>query len=447
MRVEPPSGDEMDRLLTEMKRNVLDVAGRTPPANRTGIDRVVGAVVTAVLLLGVGSAGAAFAFGILPMAPVSDEVSTDAAPAASEPPARSFPVTTAPPDPGPTSRIGSTCDDLIDTAGLLAFMGDAGKPVVGPISPIADPSASVMTEADRAASEQLGALTCTWSNGIEPDPNGYGPKPWPDRQEFSIHVLPEGLDEAVRYVETYMSADPTYGPNVQGPRCDARAEYCELFGIIGSTWVELHALGIASAGMSDEQLRTLFLEITDPLVEHLRAVSITDRWVPTSSSPSASSDCPALAPTDAIAPLTGVPDLHVGEWRDGPRVGQYWYAKSEVGAHRCSLQFPMSDLSLGNVSILPNGAWAVERYSDEWSMAGAQRVDLPPATGGTALHRCSDAAAACRLDFAVGKDWVSIGLPPVPSSEYVAKEPFEITRSNILAIATVVAERIAELPQ
>lgn len=443
MRTEPPNGEEMDRLLTEMKRNVLHETRRTPPANRARIDRVVGAVVAAVLLLGAGSAGAAFAFGILPTSPVSDDASTVADPAseppASEPPARSFPVATAPPDPGPTPRIGSTCDDLIHTGGLLAFMGDAGNPAVGPVGQIADPSGSVMTAADRAAAEQLGALTCTWSNGVDPMLDST------HRQAVFLSVLPEGFDEAVRYVETYRSADPTYGPNVHGPRCVAASGHCELFGIIGSTWIELHADGIVSAGMSDEQLRSAFLEITDPLVESLSAVSISDRWVPTSPSPSAASDCATLAPTESIAPLTGVPELIVGEWWDGPKVGQYHYAKGQVGAHRCALQFPMSDATLGSIGILPNGAWAVERYSGGWATAGGQEVALPPASEGTALLRCGDAKADCRLDFTVGSDWVSIIVPPARADGYLGQESFETTRANILEIAIVVAERIAEL--
>jgi hypothetical protein len=437
----------MDRLLAEMKGNVLDEAGRTPPANRARIDRVVGAVVAAVLLLGVGSAGAAFAFGLIPAtpdsdpAPVSDSAPTESVPAASEPPTRSFPVVTTPPDPGPIPRIGSTCDDVIDTSGILAFMGDAGTPVVGPVGQFADPSSPYRSEADRAAAEQLGALTCIWSNGIEPNLDSAG------RQEFVITVLPEGLDDAARYVEEYMIADPTYGPNVQGPRCVAESGYCELFGIIGSTWVELHAEGIVSAGMSDEQLRSSFREIIDPLVEHLNTVSIVDRWVPASVSPSASSDCATLAPTESIAPLTGVPDLTVGEWWDGPRIGQYSYAKAEVGAHRCSLMLPMSDATLGSIGILPNGAWAVERYSDDWSTVGGEEVALQPATGGTALLRCGDASAVCRVDFTVGNDWVSIIVPPFRSDGYLGQGSFETTRSNIVEIANVVAGRIAELQQ
>lgn len=446
MRIEPPSGDMMDRLLAEMKGNVLDEAGRTPPANRARIDRVVGALVGAVLLLGVGSAGAAFAFGLIPAtpdsdaAPVSDSAPTESDPAASESPTRSFPVVTTPPDPGPTPRIGSTCDDVTDTAGILAFMGDAGTPVVGPVSQAADPSSPYRAEADRAAAEQLGALTCIWSNRIEQYRDSSG------RQEFVLSVLPEGLDNAARYVETYMIADPTYGPNVQGPRCIAEVGYCELFGVIGSTWVELHAGGIVSAGMSDEQLRSSFMEITDPLVEHLNAVSMADRWVPASPSPSASSDCATLAPTESIAPLTGVPDLTVGEWWDGPRVGQYSYAKAEVGAHRCALMFPMSDATLGSIGILPNGAWAVERYSDDWSTAGGEEVAMESATGGTVLLRCGDASVACRIDFTVGSDWVSISVPP-RTDEYLGQGSVETTRSNIVEIANVVAERIADLQQ
>ncbi|MGW4930288.1 hypothetical protein ACWEOH_14155 [Agromyces sp. NPDC004153] len=447
MRTEPPKGDELDRMLADIKGRVQDAAAHTPAARRTRIDRIVGAVVAAVLALGLGSAGAAFAFGILPQTPTEPEPASIASPAATAPPARTFPVETAPPapvDPGPTPRIGLTCDDLVDTAALVAFLGDSGTPVLGPVSQIADTDELYMSTPDRAAAEQLGALTCVWSNGVAA---GSG-QPWsgePLRQAVSLAVLPEGLDAAARYVDAYQSADPTYGDHVQGPRCVTEIGYCELFGVVGSTWVELRIDGIVQTGSSVEDLRARFRNVTDPLVSRLSDVSIAEPWTPASSSPSAAAECATIAPTDAIMPLTGVADLRVAEFWDGPRIGQYWYAKDQVGADRCLLQLPMSDRHLGSIGVLPNGAWAFERYAAGWSASDAVSVGLPAANGGTALSRCEDDTRDCRIDFVVGDDWVSVGVPPKRIDGDELTDEVEMTRSNIVQIGTIVAERIAAL--
>ncbi|MFE6255176.1 hypothetical protein [Agromyces sp. NPDC057865] len=436
-------------MLADLKGRVLDAAAHTPASRRTRFDRIVGAVVAAVLALGLGSAGAAFAFGILPQGPAAPPVATTvASPTATAPPARTFPVETAPPvavDPGPTPRIGLTCDDLVDTARLDTFLGDRGVPLTGPMSPLTVPAGTGLSSADRAAGEQLGALECEWRSGSD-DVWAAGT----GGQAFLLRVLPEGTEDAVRYIDDFQLRDPTYGPNVQGPRClsdggGIGVGYCELFGVIGSTWVELHASGIVAVGVSDEELRASFLAVTDPLVERLRNASISDRWVPRTTSPTSSADCDAIAATSVVAPLTGVDDLHVAEWWDGPRIGQYWYAKGQVGAQSCSLQFGTGDASLGAIGVLPNGAWAVARHAEAWLSDGGRRIELPAATTGSAILRCGDIGSVCRLDFVAGDDWVSVLVPPSPEGEGVDRAPFETTRANILAIGTIVAERIAAL--
>ncbi|HEU0182212.1 MAG TPA: hypothetical protein VFR16_08470, partial [Agromyces mariniharenae] len=343
-------------MLADIKGRVQDAAAHTPAARRTRIDRIVGAVVAAVLALGLGSAGAAFAFGILPQTSTEPEPASIAGPAATAPPARTFPVETAPPapvDPGPTPRIGLTCDDLLETSALAAFMGDAGRPAIQ-LAP------GIQAAQVGPAAEQLGALVCTWTSG--------GERPMPDSglQEVSLSVLPEGLDTAARYVEAYRLADPTYGDHVQGPRCVADGGYCELHGTIGSTWVELSAYGIASAGLTDDEVRASFMAITDRLVDAISAANVAERWSPPSQSATTGATCDDVAPADAIAPLIGVSYLTTGVFEDGPGLGQASYAKREVGAFSCSLRLDSTEASLGFIYVQPSGSWAVTRYSDAW---------------------------------------------------------------------------------
>jgi hypothetical protein len=88
MRSDPPTGDELTRLLVSMKQNVLEqVANEPAPAldkRMPRADRIIGLTLGVVLLLGVGT-GAAFAFGVVPFggepgaAPVATSTSTPAA--------------------------------------------------------------------------------------------------------------------------------------------------------------------------------------------------------------------------------------------------------------------------------------------------------------------------------------------------------------------------------
>lgn len=442
MRTEPPVGDEMDRLLATMKSNVLDEVGRTRPARRARNDhRIIGAVVAAVLLLGAGS-GAAFALGILPTAPKADpEAGVVGSPTAA-PPTRTFPVSTEP--PGPTPRIGLTCDDVIDTAALGAFMGDAGVPLEGPESDIGSVSPNTYATAEVGAAEQLGALTCEWVS--EGSLDVY---PFFGSQYVSLSVLPEGLDYATEYVDHLEELiDPTYGDHVRGPRCVAAGGYCEVYGVIGSTWVDFHARGILAAGVSDEELRAAFRAISDPLAEAIATATSAERWVPGSPSPSASVECADLDLTEPIATVIGVPQLEVAERRDGPGQDVFWYAKDEVGAHRCSL-FTTPDSRLGAISFLPNGAWAVARYGDDWLAHGGRRIDLPGAVDATAISRCDDAADVCRLDLVVDDDWITVTVPPYREGAYadVTPEQVDAVRAHSVEIAGIVAERIAALSE
>ena len=108
-------------------------------------------------------------------------------------------------------------------------------------SPLAVATPADRLTPDRAAGEQLGALTCTWTNGLRVNPF---PGPDVDGQSITLSILPEGIDDAIAYVDLYQIADPTYGDYTKGPRCLGPADgmdggYCELFGVIGQTWVEL----------------------------------------------------------------------------------------------------------------------------------------------------------------------------------------------------------------
>jgi hypothetical protein len=158
MRTEPPTGDELTRLLTTMKGEVLRMAASNPPAperRRSNVRRralgVLAAVVSVIL---VGGAGAALALGVIPgvgaPAPVVTASATPAPgptatmepPPAVEtapapPPVTPEPVAVDPLDPGTWTigydemaglRLGDSLASFASAAGLVPVDSPADCP-------------------------------------------------------------------------------------------------------------------------------------------------------------------------------------------------------------------------------------------------------------------------------------------------------------------------------
>lgn len=360
------------------------------------------------------------------------------------------PATTATPtarpepivDQGPEPRIDASCDDIVDAAALQDFLGQV-------VNPLALEALSDRLTPDAAAGEQLGGLSCTWTNQL---PRNHFEGPDPDEQRVMLRILPEGIDEAIAYVDGYQLRDPTYGEHVQGPRCLGPAEgfdagHCELFGVIGRTWVELTVDGIVVDGeTSAADLVGRFRTVFDPTVATLASVTPRERWAPATPTTISSVDCEVLTPTAEIVGVTEIPELRVGPQWDGPRVGQYWYGLTETGAGRCSLAMSYSDSSLGQIGILPGGAWGFERFAEAWTAAGGVDVAIAGLEQGDAIARCDDDQSNCLIDLAVAGTWIRVTVYPTPALEYEHGAPssyYESARAGAPQIAAIVAQHVA----
>lgn len=130
MRTDPPTGDELARMLVSMKRDVLDRAAsakRTEPQRRTLSDRVLGVIVAVAILLGIGAAGTALAISLAPQ-PSRDPgaISTPTPSRTPNPtPVSEYDVATATPTPPPVDPLLTVTTivvrperlDLADSAG------------------------------------------------------------------------------------------------------------------------------------------------------------------------------------------------------------------------------------------------------------------------------------------------------------------------------------------
>jgi hypothetical protein len=109
MNTEPPTGDDLHRMLVTMKQSVLDRADdRTPAPRRRG--RRTGIIIGVIALLGLGATGGGVALGMIPQ-PFAAAPAPTSTPSPTEPAAPSTPAA-APveetPDPTPSATAAPT---------------------------------------------------------------------------------------------------------------------------------------------------------------------------------------------------------------------------------------------------------------------------------------------------------------------------------------------------
>jgi hypothetical protein len=95
MNTEPPTGDDLNRMLVSMKQNVLE---RTTDQQPPRAPRHIGLIIGLVALIGLGSASGAVALGLVPK-PFAERASV--VPTATEDPAPPVTETEAPPTTAP----------------------------------------------------------------------------------------------------------------------------------------------------------------------------------------------------------------------------------------------------------------------------------------------------------------------------------------------------------
>ena len=230
MKSEPPTGDELTRLLGSMKRNVLERVAQEPaPAKRKSVRHMLGLGLGVTALLGVG-AGAAFALGVI-TAPEEDCRDR-------------------------RRRMPRTRHDGIaaDRAGDERVRGHAGPARValrpglrhpgrsragdGPVQRPRSLRSTRSCRSRASASRSRGArdprrrrLVCEWSNGV-PMNEQYGVGP--DYVGVTISVVPRAAagwsENATQHA---MPADES--------QCDGG--WCSASSAVGDAWVTVSAFG------------------------------------------------------------------------------------------------------------------------------------------------------------------------------------------------------------
>jgi hypothetical protein len=397
MKSEPPTGDDLTRLLVSMKRNVLEQAAKEPSsAKRKSVRHILGLGLGVTALLGAG-AGAAFALSVMSAGP--EDTATPATDGSTAPPSASStaspppttpPAEAPPPDyvvtPGqPASRYGLECGTLLDPALVSGLFATE----VAPIDPILSESGVGIAIPRSSAILAVGGSVCEWSNGV-PMNDQYGLEP--DYSGLTISVVPRATAGWTEYATQH-------GMPTDERQCDAT--WCWGSAAVGDAWVTASAFagggfaGDASDWSSLVDQALAAVEAAGPASPPTMAERMT--W-PTSE------DCDAVMPLDAVRSITATPGAQVmigaGGWSE--------WAEARLNADAWGCGWGIDDMNqAARVDWLHDGRWAYLRMLDAGTSAPIEIAGL--ADGDLASVRCDDRfGTSCSVDLAVGRDWYNV---------------------------------------
>ncbi|MEI5585066.1 MULTISPECIES: hypothetical protein [unclassified Agromyces] len=398
MKSEPPTGDELTRLLVSMKRNVLERAAQEPaPARRMSTRRLLGFGLGVAALLGVG-AGAAVA--LMLSAPQEDSASVAPSTASSTPstepttgystsPPSAPPTVPTPPDPPatvqPASRYGLDCGTLVDPALVSRIFTTE----VAAIDPIRSESGVGVAIPRRAAILAVGGTACEWSNGV-PMNDQYGVEP--DYVGVTISIVPRA---AAGWSERAIQ----HGMPAEQRACDGG--WCSASSAVGDAWVDLSAYGGANLAGDPSAWPSL----VDAVVGAVNAAGpAAAPAMPERSTVPTPDECDAIIPVGDVRSITATPDAQVmieaGGWSE--------WAEARLIADAWGCGWGVDDLGqAARVDWIHEGRWAYLRMLEAGTSTPIELAGLAP--GDVASVRCdSRFGTTCAVDLAVGRDWVDV---------------------------------------
>ena len=405
MRSEPPTGDELTRMLVSMKRKVLDQVANEPAsaARSRSTHRMIGLGVGVTLLLGVG-AGAAFALGIVPSS--GDPVAGTTAPAAS-----TAPVDTPTPTPSleydvtagqPASRYGVDCATMIDDALVSALFATSLEPV----DPIVSASGVGISIPRDTFTLAVGGTVCEWSNDV---PIGTFVGLEPKYVGVHISVVP-------RPAAGWSEKAARFGHPRDEGMCPEYSYSCWATAVVGDSWVAIEANGIASAGVD----QTAWQEFADAVMAAVADAGPAEPAAFTEQTSAPSLDaCEALVPLDRARSITATPDADARGLYGGGNWSEWGEARLVHGDVACS--WAVEDLSVARIDSITDGRWAYERMLLAGTTSPVELPGLP--SGDTAVIRCDVRAESnCAVDLTIGLDWYNVSANDRDNAIAMAEE-------------------------
>jgi len=403
MDVEPPVGDDLNRMLVSMKQQVLQRAAAEPPAKpRPWARRHLGLTLGLVALLGIGGASGALAL-VLPSpfeaaAPASPTSTPEpsATPRATATP--TFTPTAPEQDPVPRPAYDVDCATLGDQIGVDEVVPGASVEEV----PLAPYTAEYLQE---------GALRCTW---VEGDVSTSGPL-----SGFSVTIVPQGPRGREWISGLRQSGLSELGVgDASAVACDPDMDRaCRSSVVVGPWWMEVGAYDFRAAsagGYVAAPTADTLRPAAAALAGLLEARTPPAPWrVPTSTW--GVTGCDGLPSAAALAPAVGAGPL------DEP-TDQLATDAVSTGIELTQLDAPICTWVVQDQQL--DGLYAVEAVWADGA-AWALRESLVPGTPVTvagaedARGSCSSEVgrSGCVIDMVVADTWVRVfsqSAPTVP---------------------------------
>lgn len=392
MRSEPPTGDELTRLLVSMKHNVLEQVAHEPaPKKRSTVaDRVAGLTLGIVVLFGLG-AGAAFALGVVPPlggpAPVADATPT-AVPSETPSP------TPTPSDyavtPGqPPSRYNLSCDTLVDAA----LVSDLLPSEVAPADRLVTESGAGIGIPTHSSILSIGGTVCEWSNGMPMDNLQYGGNPGYVGVIVSVVPRPTG---------GWSEAASAYGQPADENYCSGNS--CSGSAVIGDAWVSVTAEG----GDSNQLIPSAWQPLLDAITQSVAAAGpAAPPSRPEQVSSTTVGDCEAVLPLDSVRSIAATPAAVTAPKGPHGNWGESSEARRTAGNVGCRWLIPESEARVADVDWLHEGRWAYERMLLAGTATPVALAGLHP--DDDAVIRCDDTFdTSCAVDLRIGQDWLNV---------------------------------------
>jgi hypothetical protein len=399
MNTEPPTGDDLTRMLVSMKTNVLERATDVPRRRRPG--RRFGIAFGLVALIGLGSAGGAVALGLVP-SPFEGLAQPEPTAVVSAEPAPSPTPTTAPPEPSAapsTQPVGSTpqpyvpidCATLATESSLTSLLR---APELG------RDDGFVFTPRE-ASLRQNGVLSCSWTSTSETA-----------SAEFEVDIALDGPDSAEGLAANRQGGGPLEVGDDSAMAC---RDGFTCFGtvVVGDYWIEAgYTQSQTSGGETDDLVGAQLGRLADvvrPLEPRLPWVAsdAAQRWAVTG-------DCTTLAlgtPLSTVFTDAGLDEVATEITPDGRNIidatltadyGCAWEVQAE------GVEYPGS---LG-VQVAGGARWGYEGVRDYLTSGqgadGLSVTDVTVEGAESAFLSCGSSDAVCYLDVLVDDSWLRV---------------------------------------
>ncbi|VXC06558.1 hypothetical protein [Frigoribacterium sp. 9N] len=388
MNSEPPTGDELNRMLVTMKQNVLE---RTTESPRRKRNRNLGLGLGLAALLAIGGGSGALALGMLPSpfqasAP-STPTSTPTPTPTVRPTATPRPTPTVAPVVAPVPALPIDCATLASGVRMDLFIP---SPLQG--------RADLLLPTDASLSE-YGVLGCEWGSTEQPY----------SRVDLSVA---SGREAGLTAVDDLVAggARRTEAGDASAMTCTEQG--CQATVVSGIWWIEFRTSDVdaTSGTVSVETRAANTTAALTSLVSRLDGLSPAPSWTRPDSSWARVGDCAALSPAVPLGQIMGSPRL------EGPEEPQNEYPSGIVRASDRTVQCrwtlpyvedaPISEVGDVTVTLSAGSGWAVDAVD---SMSHLERSPVTVAGAEKAEYVCiHDEGSGCYVNVLTDGSWLQV---------------------------------------